>query len=69
MVRSVPRIELGILGGKQVIGGFDAGGISSDGGVMLAQVEEQVGVIVPAGRRKRGAHDRFRVARQPSDLE
>jgi hypothetical protein len=46
MVHSVPRIELGILGGRQVVGGFDGGDISSDGGViLLAKAEDQVGVI------------------------
>ncbi len=46
MVHSVPQLGLGILGGKQVVGGFDGGDISSDGGVMLpSAAEEQVGVV------------------------
>lgn len=46
MVQSVPRVELGILRGRQVIGGFDGGDISSDGGVLLlAEAERRSGII------------------------
>ena len=46
MVQSVPRLELGILRGRQVIGGFDGGDISSDGGVLLlAEAERRTGLI------------------------
>ncbi len=35
MVQTVPQLAFGILHGKQVVGGFDGGDISSDGGVLL----------------------------------
>ncbi len=37
MVQTVSQLEFGILRGKQVVGGFDGGDISSDGGVLLNQ--------------------------------
>jgi len=46
MVQSVRRVELGVLDGREVVGGFDGGRISSDGGVMLlAEAERRLGVI------------------------
>ena len=46
MVQSVPQIEFGILARRQVVGDFDGGDISSDGGVMLlAEAEDKLGVI------------------------
>ncbi len=33
MVQTVSQLEFGILHGKQVVGGFDGGDISSDGGI------------------------------------
>lgn len=46
MVHTVRGLELGILSGREVIGSFDGGDISSDGGVMLlAGAERKLGVI------------------------
>ena len=46
MVHSVPQLGLGILRGRQVVGGFDGGDISSDGGVMLlGEAERRTGII------------------------
>ena len=46
MVQTVPQLECGILRGKQVVGGFDGGDISSDGGVLLlAEAERRTGLI------------------------
>ncbi|HHX45943.1 MAG TPA: IS1380 family transposase, partial [Brevibacterium sp.] len=46
MVHSVRGLELGILHGREVVGGFDGGDMSSDGGVMLvAEAERKLGVI------------------------
>jgi hypothetical protein len=46
MVQTVPQLEFGILRGKQVVGGFDGGDISSDGGVLLlAAAERRTGLI------------------------
>lgn len=46
MVQSVPQLGFGNLGGKEAIGDFDGGDISSDGGVMLlAEAENKLGLI------------------------
>ena len=46
MIQTVPQLEFGILRGKQVLGGFDGGDISSDGGVLLlAEAERRTGLI------------------------
>ncbi len=46
MVQTVPQLAFGILHGKQVVGGFDGGDISSDGGVLLlAEAERRTGLI------------------------
>ena len=46
MVHTVPHLELGNLCGREVIGSFDGGDMSSDGGVMLvAEAERKLGVI------------------------
>jgi len=46
MVHTVRQLELGNLCGREVIGSFDGGDISSDGGVMLvAEAERRRGVI------------------------
>lgn len=46
MVHTVPRVELGILSGHEVIGTFDGGAMSSDGGVMLvARANRKLGLI------------------------
>ncbi len=46
MVQTVRGLELGILHGREVVGGFDGGDMSSDGGVMLvAEAERKLGVI------------------------
>ena len=46
MVHTVPHLELGILSGREVVGTFDGGDMSSDGGVMLvAEAERKLGVI------------------------
>jgi hypothetical protein len=37
MIQTVSQLEFGILPGKQVLGGFDGGDISSDGRVLLEQ--------------------------------
>ncbi len=46
MVQSVPQLEFGVLRGRQVVGGFDGGDISSDGGVLLlAEAERRTGIV------------------------
>ena len=46
MVQTVPQVELGILSGREIIGSFDGGDISSDGGVMLVQAaNRKLGLI------------------------
>lgn len=46
MVQCVRQVELGILSGREVVGRFDGGDKSSDGGVMLvAEAERKLGVI------------------------
>ena len=46
MVHTVPQVELGILSGREVVGTFDGGDMSSDGGVVLvAEAERKLGVI------------------------
>ncbi|MGI5817304.1 MAG: transposase [Armatimonadota bacterium] len=46
MVQTVPRFEPGILSGREIIGSFDGGDISSDGGVILvAEAERKLGLI------------------------
>lgn len=46
MVQSVRQLQLGNLGGKEVIGTFNEGDISTDGGALLVkQAERQVGII------------------------
>jgi len=46
MVHTVPRVELGNLSGREVVGSFDGGDISSDGGVMLvAEANRKLGLI------------------------
>ena len=46
MVQSVPPLGFGILPGKQVVGGFEGGDISSDGGVLLlAEAERRLDVV------------------------
>jgi len=46
MVQSVPQLGFGILRGRQVVGGFDGGDISSDGGVLLvAEAERRSGIV------------------------
>jgi hypothetical protein len=45
MVHTVPQFELGILGGKQVIGDFEGGDIASDGGaILLAEADRKLGL-------------------------
>lgn len=46
MVQTVPQLAFGILRGKQVIGSFNGGDISSDGGVLLlAEAERRTRII------------------------
>jgi hypothetical protein len=46
MVQTVRQLELGNLCGREVIGSFDGGDISSDGGVMLvAEADRKLGMI------------------------
>jgi len=46
MVHTVRQLELGILHGREVIGSFDGGDISTDGGVMLVvEAEGKLGVV------------------------
>jgi len=46
MVQCVRQVELGILSGREVMGTFDGGEMSSDGGVMLvAEAERKLGVV------------------------
>jgi len=45
MTQCVAQLDLGILHGKRVTGGFDGGDISSDGGLMLvAAADQQLGL-------------------------
>lgn len=43
--QTVPQLELGIFGGKQVIGDFEGGDIASDGGaILLAEADRKLGL-------------------------
>ncbi len=45
MTQRNPRLELGILHSKEIIGNFESGLISSDGGLMLLQkIDQQLGL-------------------------
>jgi len=45
MVLTVPQIEFGILGGKQLTGDFEGGDIASDGGaILLAEADRKLGL-------------------------
>jgi len=41
MVHTVRGLELGVLGGREVVGSFDGGDISTDGGVMVVAEAER----------------------------
>src|SRR5690554_2064946 len=46
MVQCVRQVEFGILSGREIIGSFDGGDISSDGGVMLVEAaNRKLGLI------------------------
>ena len=46
MVHTVPHLELGNLSGREVVGRFDGGAMSSDGGVVLvAEANKKLGLI------------------------
>jgi len=69
MAHSVRRVGLGILGGREVGGGFDGGDISSDGGVMLlAEAERQVGVVSRFAAAIRDDRDPTRVRHSVEEM-
>ena len=69
MAHSVRRVGLGILGGREVVGGFDGGDISSDGGVMLlAEAERQVGVVSRFAAAIRDDRDPTRVRHSVEEM-
>jgi hypothetical protein len=62
MVQTVRQLELGNLCGREVIGSFDGGDISTDGGVMLlAEAERKRGVIRRLASMIRDERDRCKV--------
>ena len=69
MVHSVPQLELGILRGRQVMGSFDGGDISSDGGVLLLpEAEQRLGVISALDNALRDERDPTKVRHSLEEL-
>jgi hypothetical protein len=62
MVHTVRQLELGILSGHEVVGTFDGGDISSNGGVMLvAEAERKLGVVGRLATVKKDLRDQAKV--------
>jgi len=69
MVHSVPQLGLGILGGKQVIGDFEGGDISSDGGAMLvAEADGKLGLTEKLAACVRDDRDPGKVRHRTAEM-
>jgi hypothetical protein len=69
MVHTVPHLEFGILSGREVIGRFDGGAMSSDGGVILvAEANRKLGLIERLGSVIDDKRDPLKVRHGISEL-
>jgi hypothetical protein len=69
MTQCVEQLDLGILHGKRVTGGFDGGDISSDGGLILvAEADRRVGLTRKLAACLADARDPQKIAHQLPEL-
>ena len=69
MTQCTSRLSFGFLGGKEVVGGFDGGDISSDGGLMLiVEADRRLGLTAKLSSLLRDGRQAGKVRHQLSEL-
>ena len=69
MVHTVPQIEFGILGGKQITADFEGGDIASDGGaILLAEADRKLGLTSKLAACLRDARDPAKVRHSDTEM-